>query len=166
MAEGLEEFRRSLQELIFEKKIRTFKVISPIMLLDDKDCEDNEDWARKKKKLWGEDPVHLSIEGYDELLNSLLAAAIDMDYNRACSATTYMPAARGRVKAVPTWMTRRQNWVDEDDATAHRVYNIPKHNQWQHRRGSTRGWTRGRPGRPGRGRAGPRGGRGKRSWPY
>jgi hypothetical protein len=157
MSEGLGEIRRSLKDLIFGKKIRNFKVLDPMLLLDS-DNNDVGDWARESKKLWQSDPVHLTPGGYVALMEGLMKIYADLDFNRA---NTSGGGGDGASNTRPT--TNRQSWVTEDDTTAHR-------NQRGGRsRGSQRGGRgggRGGGGRGGGGRGGDRGGRGhSHKWP-
>jgi hypothetical protein len=115
MAEGLEEIARSLNDLVAGKKIRSFKVFSPMQLLDSE--EDTSEWVKNKKKFWAADPVHMTADGYAELVRVLANAAVNAEYDRV-KAPVAAPAPPRR----PPKIYKRQGWVSSDDTTAHRVY--------------------------------------------
>jgi hypothetical protein len=70
LEDSLAEVKKSTQELIHGKKIRSFCVLSPLELLSDRN-EDKEDI-----RFWDTDPVHLTPEGYNELAAAIDAAAM------------------------------------------------------------------------------------------
>jgi hypothetical protein len=134
-----------------------------MQLLDSE--EDSSEWVKNKKKFWATDPVHMTADGYAELVRVLANAAVNAEYDRVKEPVA-APAQRRR----PPKIYKRQGWVSSDDTTAHRVY--PQEAKWPHR-GGQRGHygTRGHRGqqRGGyRGRGNQRGGgdRGFRSWLY
>jgi hypothetical protein len=131
---GLGEVRRSLQDLIFGKKLKNFKILDPLSLMYGDGDDDN-----RKKGCWNPlDPIHPSAAGYDALVQGLMSSYAETNYNRP-----YIPQhgdGGGQ-------RHRRQSWVAEDDTTAHRTYN-------------ERGSGRGRGNWRGRGRGSRRGGRG------
>jgi hypothetical protein len=136
MSEGLEEIQRSLNDLVAGKKIRNFKVMSPIQLLDND--EDTDEWIRSRKKFWAADPVHMTAEGYAELTRVLTMAASNANYDRAKEEGPAAAPAVNTAKSQrpPPRAFKRQEWVSADDTTAHRVYAKP-----QHLRGGKRGWS-------------------------
>jgi hypothetical protein len=161
LEEGLEEARKSLKDLIHRKKIRNFTAMSPLELFPN----DDSDEEQEKIVFWGTDPVHLTAEGYDELVRALAEAAVSGTYERSSNTKEKKPTVAQPKKR--TIVHKRQSWVSEDDTTAHRVYSHPRGGTNQFRgRGQYRGQ---RPFRVrgglkfvrGRGRGG-----GQRSWPY
>jgi hypothetical protein len=169
LSDGLEEVRHSLQDLINGKKIKSFKVISPLDVVGEEADE-----TTSKVKFWGTDPVHLTPSGYSELARAITDAAVSGNYERPPAAA----AKAGPIKHNKNF--KRQNWIATDDNTAHRIY--PDQNRtwgWQSRGIARRGPRGGGSLRGPRGGRGsyhtPRGhdgpkknfrGRGHRSWPY
>jgi hypothetical protein len=106
MSEGLGEIRRSLKDLVFGKKIRNFKVLDPVLLLDS-DNGDVGGWARERRKLWLSDPVHLTPDGYVGLLEGLMKTYADLDFNRVNtsggggSSNNIRPPALGTTIQIP-----------------------------------------------------------------
>jgi hypothetical protein len=131
---GLSEFRRSLQDLIFGKKLKNFKILDPLSLMYGDGDEES-----RKKGCWNPlDPVHPSAAGYDAIVQGLLSSCADANYSRPYN---HQHSDGGGERH------RRQSWVTEDDITAHRTY-------------YERGAGRGRANWRSRGRGGRRGGRG------
>jgi hypothetical protein len=150
LEESLAEVKKSTQELIHGKKIRSFCALSPLDLLADR----NED--REEVKFWDLDPAHLTPEGYTELLAAIASAATAGDYERSrIMNPTPAPVQK------PVKVFHRQKWVSSDDVTAHRVYNQPRGQSFRargfpsHRAHAHRGGPQNGRGR-GRGRGGPR----------
>jgi hypothetical protein len=161
LGDGLGEIRDSLKDLIFGKKIRSFKVLFPVDLLGG----DDPTVAATKIKSLLDDPVHLSAAGYTDLCNAVAEAATTVDYNRSGEKQ------KKQQLLTQSRVFKRQSWVSEDDTLAKRNYGGSRgHRGWKHRGGH--GGGRGGPG--GRGGYGGRngGGRGRgfrggsRSWPY
>jgi hypothetical protein len=115
LEECLAEVKKSMQELIHGKKIRSFCVLSPQDLLADR----NED--REEVKFWDSDPVPLIPEGYTELLAAIASAATagDYEWSRIMNPSP-APAQK------PAKVYHRQKWISSDDVTAHCVYNQPR----------------------------------------
>jgi hypothetical protein len=63
LGEAVGETKDSIRDLIFGKKIRSFQVLSPLLLIAG---DDNEEEVQ-------DDPVHLTKEGYAALLKKILA---------------------------------------------------------------------------------------------
>jgi hypothetical protein len=78
--DGLEDITKSLHDLVGGKKIRNFKVLSPMKLIDA--VQDTSEWTRSRKKFWSTDPVHMMPEGYEELAKVVTAEAVGTEYNR------------------------------------------------------------------------------------
>jgi hypothetical protein len=116
LIDGLDEIWRSLNDLIAGKKIRSFKVLSPMKLIDEE--QDTADWVKNRKRFWSTDPVHMTADGYSELVRLLTAAAVEASYDRAATDST----PQQQPKSIPR-VFNRQGWTKADDNTAHRVYN-------------------------------------------
>jgi hypothetical protein len=129
VSEGLGAVKKSLKDLIFGKRIRNFKVLDPVLLMN-ADNDDVDSWAKEINKFWQSDPVHLTSEGYSSLLSGLLGAYGSIEFN--CTRDASGDGGGGPSTAAGRNRSR-QSWVLEDDTMAHR---------------NTRG---GRGGRPGRG---------------
>jgi hypothetical protein len=117
VSEGLGAVKKSLKDLVFGKKIRNFKVLDPVLLMNaDNDDVDTDSWAKEINKFWQSDPVHLTSEGYSSLLSGLLGAYGSIDFNRTRDAS----GGGGGPSAAAGRNRSRQSWVLEDDTTAHR----------------------------------------------
>jgi DNA polymerase/3'-5' exonuclease PolX len=104
MEDGLEEIRKSLKDLVQGKKIRNFTVMSPLQLFpNDSDCEEEQE----KIVFWGTDPVHLTAEGYDELVKALAEAAVSGTYERAATAPADVTTNIPRKKKQPQIYKRK-----------------------------------------------------------
>jgi hypothetical protein len=107
----LKEFKKSMKDLIFGKKIRNFKVLDPLTTMYGDEGGDG-----GKKGFWRLDPVHPSPAGYDNLMAEILKCQGKVNFNR-----TYTPGRGGGNNGGGGKM-RRQAWVEHDDTLAHRVY--------------------------------------------
>jgi hypothetical protein len=105
----LKEFKRSLKDLIFGKKICNFKVLDPLTMM-----YGDEDGDGTKKGFWRLDPVHPSPAGYENLMSELLKCHNTVTFTRSDEQSTGGRGGGGKVK--------RKAWIDQDDTTAHRVY--------------------------------------------
>jgi hypothetical protein len=159
MGEAVSSMKDSIRDLIYGKKIRSFKVLNPLpLLLDGGEAST----AEKMKKLWDTDPVHLVQDEYPHLLQGILDIADEGTLTRP--SRDPVPGS-----AVNPRLFKRKSWVDSDDNLAHRNYGV----DWRRDSHSRLGHKiRGRGNGGGRGR-GPRGhfrgsnrARGHRSWPY
>jgi hypothetical protein len=110
LEEGLGKLSTSLQELIHGKKIRSFKVLSPLDLVGDSDQE-------TKIKFWDTDPVHLTPGGYSELARAITETTVHGDFDPQPKKD-----AAPRVTASMRQNFKRQSWISSDDNTAHGVY--------------------------------------------
>jgi hypothetical protein len=159
MGEAISSMKDSKRDLINGKKIRSFKVLSPLLLLLD-GCETAT--ADKLKQLWDTDPVHLVEKEYPHLLQGILDIAEE-------GTLTRPPRDLVSGGAVNPRLFKRKSWIDSDDTLAHRNYGA----DWRRGSHSRPGYKfRGRGIASGRGR-GPRAhfrgshrARGYRSWPY
>jgi hypothetical protein len=108
--------RESIKDVIYGKKIRSFKVLEPVSLLGD--GEDELATATKLMPYFSTDPVHLSPDGYSEILQGILNQVMEGSFTRTpkMAATT---AAAGNTK---DWSRYRKQWVNKDDTVAHRSY--------------------------------------------
>jgi hypothetical protein len=111
IVDSLREFRQSLKDLVFGKKLRSFKILDPIQLMygDEGDAQ--------RRGFWKSDPIHPTSEGYEQILQGAMASHAEARYNRHYTAGTAGKRAAGGQQR-----QRRQSWVNEDDTTAHRVY--------------------------------------------
>jgi hypothetical protein len=158
MGEAIGSMKESLRDLIFGKKLRSFKVLSPLVILMDGDGDVPS--ADKLKQLWDKDPVHLVQQEYQNLVSGLLD-----HIQEGTAARPPRTAGESKAAAARQALFKRKEWVNKDDTLAHRDYG-----GWRGS-GPSR-WHRGGPNRPyGRGSAslrrggggGPRrGGRGGR----
>jgi hypothetical protein len=136
MCADLGDFKKSLKDLIFGKKIRNFKILDPLDLMYGDSGDGDE---RPKKGFWKNDPVHPTAAGYENLVNGIIKREIS--FNRS-----YAGGSSGN-RQLTAKHTKRQRWVEQDDATAHRIYK----DDFQHGRGRGRGGVqRGRGSRGGR----------------
>jgi hypothetical protein len=138
MGEAISSMKDSIRDLIYGKKIRSFKVLSPLLLLLD-GCETAS--ADKLKKLWDSDLVHLVQEEYPRLLQGILDISEEGTLTHSTSDT-----ANG--STINPHHFKRKSWIDNNDTLAHRNYGA----NW--RRDSYGG---SRPQLRGRGKAGARG---------
>jgi hypothetical protein len=143
MAARNRDMKDELKDLIIGKRIRSFKVLSPNLLLLTGADEQAE--AASLNSLWDEDPVHLVTEKYDVLVSALLDKADDGFTNTPANKHVRAPNS----DSLPPHL-KRQSWVAGDDTIAHRDYG-------DQQRG--RGWPRG-------GRHRGRGGRGGQRGPH
>jgi hypothetical protein len=141
MGEALSDMRDSLKDLIFGKKIRSFKVLSTMLLITGR--EDTDEAAAKVRALWRDDAVHMTEDGYSALASAILEQMSSGSYNRPVSQRTAKPE---RVKKV-----KRSQWVSQDDTLAHRRDEGSLHKKFRgggSARGGGgrpfRGWHRGR----------------------
>jgi hypothetical protein len=76
----LKEFKCSLKDLIFGKKIRNFKVLDPLTMM-----YGDENGDGSKKGYWRLDPVHPSPAGYHNLMPEILGCNKDVSFNSGYS---------------------------------------------------------------------------------
>jgi hypothetical protein len=118
MGEALADMRDSMKDLIFGKKIRNFKVLSTTMLfLDDEDKA-----PEKLREFWKDDPVHMTAEGYEELVTAVTKVISTATFNRPAQgrpgkSSGYHGGGRGSSRG---GSRKRSQWVCEDDTVAHR----------------------------------------------
>jgi hypothetical protein len=115
------------------KKIRSFQVLSPLLLLAG---EDNEE---EVLTFLQDDPVHLTKEGYAALCKEILARTDDGTYTRRAHRTgtaSHAGTSGGADPSKNPAIYKRKAWDDKDDTMAHRNYGTQS-------RGGTRGVTRG-----------------------
>jgi hypothetical protein len=181
MGEAIGEMKDSIRDIVFGKKIKSFKVLLPLLLLADDEDPDTYDNLRH----FLEDPVHLAEQGYTLLVEAISKAIEDGTFTRASRAGASAPAPAtsfnlGRGAKIDRSLFKRRGWVNRDDTLAHRNYGSSNH--WSTPRGWASGSGGGRGTRAGRTSHGARGGhrghqargghgksgfgRGHRSWPY
>jgi hypothetical protein len=151
MGSAMRDIKDSIKDLVYGKKIRSFKVLEPMTLLEEE--EGDLATATKLKGYFSEDPVHLSADGYCDMLQCMLNVIMEGSFTRPHSQTPRPVSGAGSVK---DQSRLRQGWVNQDDTVAHRQY------------GNNKRPYRGRGGRGGhgggfRGRGGWNRG-GKKSW--
>jgi hypothetical protein len=97
IGEGLFNVRTWIKELAFEKRIRNFKVLCLLMLLE-WDSEDLVEAAMRIKSYWSADPVHMTNDGYKFLTISLLEAVAGTTFTRSNGGSTEkQPEAGGQI---------------------------------------------------------------------
>jgi hypothetical protein len=111
MCSDLGDIKKSLKDLVFGKKIRNFKILDPLDLMYGSSGDGDE---RPKKGFWRSDPVHPTPAGYGNLVNGIIKSEIN--FNRSYTA------GGGSNRQLTSKHIKRQRWVEQDDATAHRVY--------------------------------------------
>jgi hypothetical protein len=150
MAARMRDIKDEIKDLVFRKRIRAYKVLSPNLLL--LEGADEQEQAQSLTTLWDEDPVHLVEEKYELLVTALVERAKTETFtNMPATIHAKMPNSGSLKKIMPQHL-QRQSWVTEDDTYAHRDYG--QSSNWRGGRG------RGRGGREGHGGCGGRGGRG------
>jgi hypothetical protein len=148
---GLNDIRSWIKELAFGKRIRNFKVLCPIILLEG-ETEDVFEAATRMKPYWASDPVHLSRDGYSALASSLLDTMVNLTYTRSYTvqetelpqrgAPTTRGSSFGRgsrsgnapVQGSQNYEARRASWVSCDEATAERAHSSTR-GGWRPSRG-------------------------------
>jgi hypothetical protein len=119
--------RDSMKDLIFGKKIRSFKVLSTMLLLTGDDAEATAD---KIRAYWREDPVHMTTDGYTELVEAVINTAVSAAYNRPVGNV------KKKQDAAPARNVKRKQWVSEDDTLAHCRTGSSSYQQEKKQRGS------------------------------
>jgi hypothetical protein len=145
LGSAVSDMRESVKDIVYGKKIRNFKVLEPVSLLATE--EDDEAAAAKLMPYFKEDPVHLSADGYAEILQGLLDFIFEGSFTRTPKPAFHPSTSQTR----RDWSRSRKNWVNQDDTVAKRSDLVPQ-KKFQMGRG------RGSGGHGGRG--GGRGGRG------
>jgi lysophospholipase L1-like esterase len=113
MGEALSNIRDSMKDLIFGKKINSFKVPNAAKLVMGDEVVDN------LRKYWNDDPVHMTSEGYDALLSSIMDIAETATFKRPIIKPVHSSGTRGGG-------IKRRQWIIEDDTLAHRQYGNKK----------------------------------------
>jgi hypothetical protein len=102
----------------FRKKIRNFKVLSTTMLF-----MDDEDKAPEKlREYWKDDPVHMTAEGYEELVTAVTKVISSATFNRPAhgrpgKSSGHHAGGRGGSRG---GSRKQSQWVCEDNTVAHR----------------------------------------------
>jgi hypothetical protein len=149
MAARNREMKEEIRDLVYGKRIKNFKVVSPnIMLLTG---ADDQEQAASLNSLWDEDPVHLVPGKYEVLVTAIVErSAQEVFTNAPGSKLPPQPNSNTLSGRIPRHH-QRQSWVVDDDTLAHRNYDYELRG-----RGGGRGGHGGR-GRGGRGRGRARG---------
>jgi hypothetical protein len=79
MGESLTDIRDSMKDMIFGKRIRSFKVLLTTKLVMG---GEDDDAAENIRRFWKEDAVHMTAEGYDTLVTALAELATTATYKR------------------------------------------------------------------------------------
>jgi hypothetical protein len=147
MAARMRDIKDEIKDLVFGKRIRAFKVLSPNLLL--LEGADEQEQAQSLTTLWDEDPVHLVEEKYEVLVTALVERTKTETFtNMPATVHAKMPNSSSLKKSVPQHL-QRQSWVTEDDTYAHRDYG--QSSNWRGGRGRGRGGREGHENRGGRG---------------
>jgi hypothetical protein len=143
-----------LNNLAFTRRIRNYTVVNPNELLGSEDSMEQR--VDDIHRYYQDDPVHLPLEGYQDLSRKLVGYITNTSLKRKVDR----PLEKKKKSAVD-WAERRSDWVRGSDAVVHRLDT------------EVRGRGRGRPFHKYRGRGGGRpyrghkfGGRGNRNSPY
>jgi hypothetical protein len=124
MGEALLDMQDSMKDLIFGKKIRSFKVLSTMLLITGK--EETDAAAAKVRALWKDDAVHMAEEGYVELVSAIFEQISTGTFNRPAGQRPLKPECVRKVK--------RSQWVSHDDTLAHRMDEGGHHKKFRGRR--------------------------------
>jgi hypothetical protein len=81
LVSSLASMRDTIRDVVFAKKIRTFKAVSPILLLAYPEV-DEEAASRRLQSLWKDDLVHIAAEGYSDLADNLMEIATNCSFTR------------------------------------------------------------------------------------
>jgi hypothetical protein len=155
MAGRVRDMKDELKDLILGKRIRSFKVLSPNLLLLEGASE--QDQAASLNSLWEDDPVHLVPEKYEALVNAILDWLEDESFTNTPVQKLGMANSsnNNNKQRIPSHL-QRQSWVGNDDTLAHRDYGSFNSGRARGRSGSRGGHWGGRGGRN-RGQHGARG---------
>jgi hypothetical protein len=151
MAARNREMRDEIKDLVFGKRIKNFKVLSPNILL--LTGADDQEQAASLSSLWDEDPVHLVPGKYEVLITSIVVRlASERFTNAPGDKQPPQPNSSTLGGGVPSHHLR-QSWVSTDDTVAHRNYGYEERDRGgRGPRGRNRGGRGGRRmGRPFRG---------------
>jgi hypothetical protein len=150
MAARNREMKEEIRDLVYGKRVKNFKVVSPnIMLLTG---GDDQEQAASLNSLWDEDPVHLVPGKYEVLVTAIVErSAQEVFTNAPGSKHPPQPNSNTLSGRIPRHH-QRQSWVVDDDTLAHRNYDYELRGRGGGRgghggRGRGRGRARGR-GRP------------------
>jgi hypothetical protein len=156
MGDDMRDIKDSIKDLVYGKKIRAFKVLEPMTLLEEE--EGDLVTATKLKEYFSEDPVHLSSDGYHDILQCLLNQILEGTFTRPQTPKQKSSGIPARDQS-----KLRGAWVNQDDTVAHRNYSDSRNRARGQfggggSRGSSGGWKRDAGGNYGRGGGGTSGG--------
>jgi hypothetical protein len=139
MGTAMRDIKESIKDVVFGKRIRSFKVLEPMTLLEEE--EGDLATATKLKNYFNEDPVHLSGEGYADMLQCLLDTIMEGSFTRSHKNTGAGSSSRNTGTGTGIGKAKdrsrsRGSWVNHDDTVAHRN---------ESERGNRRGGQRGGP---------------------
>jgi hypothetical protein len=80
LGEGLASVHQWIKDLTFGKRITSFKVLNPNVLLEL--GEDERVAGKRMATYWKSDPVHMSEEGYEVMAKALAIEMLDISYTR------------------------------------------------------------------------------------
>jgi hypothetical protein len=107
LGEGLANVHQWIKDLTFGKRITSFKVLNPNVLLEL--GEDERVAGKRMAHYWKDDPVHMNEEGYEVMAKALANEMLDISYTR-----------EKVISSSTKEQIRRQSWVEEDKVIAHR----------------------------------------------
>jgi hypothetical protein len=117
MGEALAEMRDSMKDLIFGEKIRNFKALSTTRLF----MEDEETAADKLREFWKDNALHMTAEGYEELVTAITNVISSAKFNQPVQGG----GARANLStAGGSGSVRTSLWPTGDTTTAGRLPEI------------------------------------------
>jgi hypothetical protein len=137
MAARVLDMKDKMKDLVFGKRIKHFKVLSPHLLL--LQGADEQEQAASLDSLWHGDPVHLVPGKYEVLVTALVERLETENFtNQHTNQHQRQPNSTSIGERVPIHH-RRQSWVVDDDTLAHRDYRYERGNSARGRTGHGRG---------------------------
>jgi hypothetical protein len=94
-------------------------VLDPTALLE-ADDDDDVATAVKLKEYLKDDPVHLTADGYADIVQGLLDKILDGDFTRKSRGGFSTHAGTGTARGTKNRIQSRREWVDKDKAIAQR----------------------------------------------
>jgi hypothetical protein len=128
LLDNLEKAKRTMRSLAFKHNLKDMKIVNPGRVLEE-------------SHLWGQDPVHPTVDGYKLLLNNLVRG-LDSSCNKEVESTQAekRPASESLVGPV-----RRPHWISGTGpgSGGQELASCSYRGGWRGCRGG-RGWRRGR----------------------
>jgi hypothetical protein len=119
LGEAIRNMRESIKDTVYGKKIRNFKVLDPTALLETDD-DDDVATAVKLKEYLKDNPVHLTADGFADIVQGLLDKILDGDFTRKSRGSFSTLAGTGTARGAKNRIQSCGEWVDKDDAIAQR----------------------------------------------